>query len=203
MIKGDRLLIIVDHHLEEIAPLISRMIEVDREGKIFERDVRVSKAKNNPTFKIPLISQSENLSMQLREVSFYYNQNTTLLNTIHTTFKGGEVCAIKGANGVGKSTLFKLLSGVMAPTSGSIQTLIGSKEFRNKKNFINVGYVFQNPENHFFFDTIEEELKQSFKNIIFCLLLKIFQTFFIFVKPALFSRFINSQPSNKSKRFRS
>lgn len=166
IVKGDRLLIIVDHHLDEIKPLLTRMIEVDASGKITERDKNVLNVKNAQRITIPHFSHSEVLTVKLNDVSFSYNKNSVLLKNLKAVFKGGEVIAVKGANGSGKSTLFKLISGVLSPDKGTIETQIGFKEFKNQKNFSNVGFIFQNPENHFFFDTIEEELRQSFKNIV-------------------------------------
>ncbi len=166
VIKGDRLLIIIDHHLDEIQPLITRMIEVDNTGKITERDKDIKQVKSIQKIIIPHFSHSEVLTTKLHDVTFSYNKNQVLLKNIKATFKGGEVVAIKGANGSGKSTLFKLIAGVLAPDKGTIETQVGFREFKNQKNFSNVGFIFQNPENHFFFDTIEEELKQSFKNIV-------------------------------------
>lgn len=165
IMKGDRLLIIVDHHLDEIKPLIDRMIEVDLEGRIFERDKNLAKIRCPQTIKLPEFMYPDNLKMDLKQVSFSYDKKSDLLKNITATFNGSEVIAIKGANGTGKSTLFKLLAGIMAPDKGEVETKVGMKDFKNKKNFSNVGYIFQNPENHFFYDTIEEELKQSFKNI--------------------------------------
>lgn len=43
------------------------------------------------------------------------------LTDIHLTVSSGEVVAVVGDNGAGKSTLVKILSGVHAPTSGTIR----------------------------------------------------------------------------------
>lgn len=44
----------------------------------------------------------------------------TVLRKLNLTLTPGDVCAIVGSNGSGKSTLLKLLSGQIAPTSGTI-----------------------------------------------------------------------------------
>ena len=46
--------------------------------------------------------------------------NTKSLQGINITFYPGEVHAILGENGAGKTTLMKIISGVTAPTTGSI-----------------------------------------------------------------------------------
>jgi energy-coupling factor transporter ATP-binding protein EcfA2 len=165
VIKGDRLLIIVDHHLDEIEPLISRMIEISSDGYISECDKNIVKMKAVQKIDLPTLENNQKIQINLKDIQYSYNKKIPILKNINTTFKSGEVVAIKGANGEGKSTLFKLLAGIIPPDSGKITTHIGQKQFINTKNFPNIGFIFQNPENHFFFDIIEEELKQSFKNV--------------------------------------
>lgn len=165
-IRDRRLVIIIDHHIDEIRPLISKMIKVDSNGKISECDKDSINLVKPMEMKIPLIVNNNIINIKINDLSFSYNKNIQLLKNVQISITGGEVIAIKGANGEGKSTLLKLIAGILSPDKGSIATTIGSREFKNKKNFNNVGFIFQNPENHFFFDTIEEELKQSFKKIV-------------------------------------
>jgi len=52
-------------------------------------------------------------------VSFEVN-GARLVDTVHLSVDAGEVMGILGSNGAGKSTFLKLLSGELAPTSGTI-----------------------------------------------------------------------------------
>ncbi|MBC7430344.1 MAG: ABC transporter ATP-binding protein [Bacteriovorax sp.] len=187
IIKGDRLLIIVDHQLDEIRSLVTRIIEVSADGKILELDNYLPKVKKIQTIELPMLANIQNVQMDVMNASFSYHKDSKLLKNISATFKSGDLIAIKGTNGSGKSTLFKLLAGIINPDSGKIITKLRGKEFVNAKNFKNVGFIFQNPENHFFFDTIEEELKQSFKNIDIAVF-----------KDALIERFFNNIDLKKS-----
>ena len=167
-IKGDRLVIIVDHHVEEIKNLVSRVIEVTIDGAIVERaDLNFLDVKASESFKLAEVEipRFDELSLKVSDVSFSYAKNTDLLKKLNVEFKSGEIVAIKGKNGIGKSTLFKLFAGITSPDSGEVILEDKKKKFRNKKIFSNVGFIFQNPESHFFYDTIAEELKQSFKHI--------------------------------------
>lgn len=167
-IRGDRLVIIVDHHVEEIKGLVTRIIEVSIDGKISERE-DLNFSHSIKIEKIDLgkvdIPRFSNLQLKLENLSFAYSAKTSLLKNLNVEFRSGEIVALKGQNGMGKSTLFKLMAGIIDPNSGNVIFEVKDKKFKNKKVFQNVGFIFQNPESHFFFDTIEEELRQSFKHI--------------------------------------
>lgn len=167
-IKGERLIVIVDHHVEEIKDLVTRIIEVSSDGKIAERaDLQFTEVKPLESFNLEgvAIPSFNDLSLRVSDVSFSYLKKTSLLKNLNTQFETGEIIAIRGKNGEGKSTLFKLLAGIIEPSSGEVILEVGKKKIKNKKIFPNVGFIFQNPESHFFYDTIAEELKQSFKHI--------------------------------------
>lgn len=54
---------------------------------------------------------------QLRKVF----KQAEVIKSVNFSLKKGEICALIGKNGAGKSTFFKLLSGQLIPTSGDIQ----------------------------------------------------------------------------------
>lgn len=169
-VKGKRQLIIVDHHLEEIAPLVDRVIEVTSEGLV--REIAKSDFLKNEEIKNQEINLSEldflktsQLKLRIQNLNFSYEKNEKLLQNIDAEFLRGEIVAIKGKNGIGKSTLIKLMAGVLKPKGGHVVLTTGNKTLKDLKVFSQTGFVFQNPESHFFFDTIEEELRQSFKHL--------------------------------------
>ena len=57
--------------------------------------------------------------IEVKELSFAYS-GTAVLDSISTTFEQGRVYGLLGANGVGKSTLFKLLCGLLTTKRGEI-----------------------------------------------------------------------------------
>ncbi len=60
-------------------------------------------------------------SLELRKVSFQYDPNTApILNDISVRIRPGQKVALVGKTGSGKSTLGKLLIGLMIPTKGDI-----------------------------------------------------------------------------------
>jgi simple sugar transport system ATP-binding protein len=59
------------------------------------------------------------ITLELRDVSKHFGPVTAIRN-VNLTVTGGEVTCLLGDNGAGKSTLIKVLSGVHAPSSGSV-----------------------------------------------------------------------------------
>lgn len=70
-------------------------------------------------------------SFRLTGVSMQYPDGTHVLDDVTLEVQAGEMVSIVGASGCGKSTILKLASGLLSPTSGEIM-LSGT-----------VGYVFQ------------------------------------------------------------
>lgn len=56
-----------------------------------------------------------------RDVSFHYNEGTPVLKNINVEIKPGEVVAIVGPTGVGKTTFINLLNRFYDPISGSVE----------------------------------------------------------------------------------
>ncbi len=78
----------------------------------------------------------------------------------------GEVVGIIGQNGAGKTTFVKHFNGLLRPTRGSV--LIDhneAKEMTVAQLSRNVGYVFQNPDNMIFLDSVREEMRFGPRNL--------------------------------------
>jgi ATPase subunit of ABC transporter with duplicated ATPase domains len=61
-------------------------------------------------------------AISLRELSFEWPDGTVALHRVNGTFTTGRT-GLVGRNGVGKSTLLRLIAGELAPTSGRIETV--------------------------------------------------------------------------------
>ena len=67
-----------------------------------------------------------------------------IIKPLNFSLKKGEICALIGKNGAGKSTFFKMLSGQLKPTSGDIQVFGKSgKEMNHAKK--RMGFMIESP----------------------------------------------------------
>jgi energy-coupling factor transport system ATP-binding protein len=73
----------------------------------------------------------------------------------------GETILLKGDNGCGKTTLLKLLSGLLKPTTGKLEILGRDVSKRSIVQIAkDVGFVLQNPNHQLFADSVRAELLQ-------------------------------------------
>lgn len=99
--------------------------------------------------------------IEVRNMSFSYDKEykNIVLDNVNFSIKDGESVGIIGANGVGKSTLLKLLVGLQIMYKGDI--LVG--DYRVDKKHLkdirkNVGYVFQDSDSQLFMSTVYEDI---------------------------------------------
>lgn len=99
----------------------------------------------------------------------YDDKSPAIINDYSLDVNEGEIVAIMGENGCGKSTLAKALCGLLKAESGSISVeKIPVSEKTSKKNRQNlrktIGYVMQLPEQQLFAETVREDVAYGPKN---------------------------------------
>ena len=106
--------------------------------------------------------------IRVENVSFgYKNAKKQVLENLSFTVEEGEIVAIVGQNGSGKSTIGKLIAGILPLKHGSIQVdeLELSKKKDAKTIFEKVGIVFQNPENQIIFNNVHDDIIFALNNL--------------------------------------
>ena len=61
--------------------------------------------------------------IQIQNVTFSYSNQTRLLADLSLTLQTGRIHGLLGKNGEGKSTLLKLMSGLVFPKSGNVDVM--------------------------------------------------------------------------------
>ncbi len=104
--------------------------------------------------------------IKVENLSFEYEPGLKTIHNISFQIKKGEYVAILGHNGSGKSTIAKLLIGLLEKKSGNI--IIDHKEL-NLENLYKIrekiGIVFQNPDNQFIGATVRDDIAFGLENI--------------------------------------
>lgn len=101
------------------------------------------------------------------QVHYYYKKDQPVLEDISFTIQAGEFVAIVGANGSGKSTIAKLMDGLLFPRKGTVKlhSLDTSKAADLTEIHRQIGFVFQNPEDQFITTTVMDEVIFGLENI--------------------------------------
>lgn len=75
--------------------------------------------------------------------------NQTVLQDVSMTIPNGSIIGVSGASGIGKSTLAKILCGVMPPDAGAVfldgKLLVSQKEAYDRKCGLAIQMVYQQP----------------------------------------------------------
>ncbi|WP_027121806.1 energy-coupling factor transporter ATPase [[Mycoplasma] imitans] len=108
---------------------------------------------------------NKNCVIKFENVSFSYNSKKQVLKNVSYEIYEKEYVCIVGHNGSGKSTMSKLLTGILKPLAGTIY-LFGYAISRDNIKFLrdNVGIIFQNPDNQFIGITAEDDIAFGLEN---------------------------------------
>lgn len=112
------------------------------------------------------------MSIKIENLTHLYMEGTPFerkaLNNITLEIKSGELLAIIGHTGSGKSTLVQHFNAILKPTSGKViinGTDLWHKKTNKSENRKEVGLVFQYPEYQLFEETVEKDIAYGPKNL--------------------------------------
>lgn len=105
------------------------------------------------------------IHVDVENLTFSYGNSEPVISDLTLHFREGESIGIIGANGVGKSTLLKLLVGLENGFDGSIRI----EEIPVEKNTLakireRVGYVFQDSESQLFTSKVYDDVAFAPRN---------------------------------------
>ncbi|KXG08762.1 Energy-coupling factor transporter ATP-binding protein EcfA1 [Anoxybacillus sp. P3H1B] len=108
----------------------------------------------------------EEIAVSVENLFFQYpNQPNDAIRNVSFQIKKGEWVAIVGHNGSGKSTIAKLLMGLLKPKSGIIKVF---DQLLNEETIWSIrkrmGIVFQNPDNQFVGTTVQDDIAFGLEN---------------------------------------
>ena len=106
--------------------------------------------------------------LKTQQLSFTYEGAAApALNGVDLEIRRGELVAVLGANGCGKSTLAKHFNGILVPDSGKVfvEEIDTSDEERLLDVRQKVGMVFQNPDNQIVATVVEEDVAFALENL--------------------------------------
>ena len=103
--------------------------------------------------------------IEVKNLSFAYDESAKTIDEVSFSIEEGTYTTIIGHNGSGKSTIEKLIAGLLEKASGSI--MVDGMEL-NVENLnkirSNIGIVFQNPDNQFIGSTVRDDIAFGLEN---------------------------------------
>ena len=179
--------VLATHRTKEVAPLCDRVWLMD-EGEL-HLDLPAAEAfqdsapyqrlgvqipgTENPSVNVPHKRNhegaSQTLLLSIRDLEFRYpNTDEDAVRSISCEVPRGEVIAIMGANGSGKTSLIHLIAGLLRPSTGEV-VIAGKVSHRVKLHQLagKVGIVFQNPDLLLQAETVRDEVAFGPKNLKF------------------------------------
>lgn len=179
--KQGHTVIVSEHRLFYLKNLVDKCLimkdgKIDRELKkndvdnLNNSDIRAYKLR---TFKLSnikyelkdnLIVNKQNADFKVENLYFSYDVNHSVLSNCNLEGNFGETVAIVGHNGNGKTTLGKIMSGLLKARSG--QFFIEGKFIKQKNLYKSVYFVMQDADYQLYSDSVVSELMLSSMNSI-------------------------------------
>jgi len=162
----NRAVIVIEHDMDFVKQ-IAHKVTVMHQGKILAEG-SMDKVQNDPKghrrLPRPLSTKERNTMLSVQDLFVAYGQSEAL-HGISFDAANKETVAIMGRNGMGKTTLFKSLMGVLPTRSGSV-TVAGQEISRNesfRRVAKGIAYV---PQGRMVFPTltVEENIQTGLEN---------------------------------------
>ena len=105
------------------------------------------------------------MKVRFNNVNFSYDEESVVLKNFNLTINDGEMVAILGHNGSGKSTIAKIMMGLLEVSNGEIyinDKLLSQETIDECRNHMSI--IFQNPDNQFVGVTVKDDIAFGLEN---------------------------------------
>ncbi|MCU0982262.1 MAG: energy-coupling factor ABC transporter ATP-binding protein [Pirellulaceae bacterium] len=148
-------IVMTEHRFDGLQGLVDRVITL-ADGCIvsdgpFPEIVAPARSSKEPIAGNGAIAECEHLA-------FSYPCSTPVLGDVSFELQAGDVVALTGCNGTGKTTLLKLLCGLLQPNGGQL-TIAGQSRPSVQDLVGIVGFLFQNPDEQLFTESVATEIE--------------------------------------------
>ena len=171
--QPDRMLYMETGRVKYMGPIKSLPDEIDyRQVKLPAQWVvdRVKEQKMAiETVSSPKVAERGETLVSFEDVSFRYSEELPfVLRNVNLEIRHGDLIAVLGRNGVGKSTLIKHAIGLLKPTEGTVLVEGHDTSKMSVAQIARVlGFVFQSPTHMLYAPTVREELAFGPNNLKF------------------------------------
>ncbi|WP_342252537.1 energy-coupling factor transporter ATPase [Spiroplasma endosymbiont of Amphibalanus improvisus] len=128
--------------------------------------MRKNKKKTIDDSNVNTLPKLNDIAVKFEDVEFTYREDSpNAVDKVSFEIKNGEYTCIIGHNGSGKSTISKIMVGVLRPQSGRI--LMYGNEVNEKNIYASryfLGIIFQNPDNQFIGSTVRDDIAFGLEN---------------------------------------
>lgn len=152
-------------------PPVTRLaLNFEKEMPLTVKEARLSlkEVLTNPKNKVTWEKKesSKKVTLSMDKVFFSYDGEKDVLKDISFNVFEGDMITLMGKNASGKTTLVKLMNGLIKPRKGKI-LLFGKKisDYPLEELIQKVGIVFQDPNLHLFNDTVQKEVEFVLRNL--------------------------------------
>lgn len=155
-------IIVATNEPQHYAELADHIYELEMSQK---SQAAISETEYNISHSLKITESSSGTTVKLQNVSFSYSDHFHI-SDLSITFLPGQIVAIIGDNGVGKTTLLRLIAGLLHPNEGYIT--YNDKDIRKlkwHKIAKKVGFIFQNPERQILERSVVDEVSSTVRHL--------------------------------------